>query len=452
MQALILAGGEGTRLRPLTSTVPKPVVPLVDRPFIVFMLEWLRSHGVDDVVMSCGHLASGVRNVLGDGSAFGVRLRYMEEPRPLGTGGALKLAEPLLDERFLMLNGDVLSDIDLDGADAHARGARRARDARARAGRRPARRTGSCASRPTARVTEFLEKPAPDQIDTNNISAGRLRARALGARPAGARHARLDRARRLPAARRQRALRPRRRTAYWLDIGTPERYLRGTFDILEGTVGTSVAERMGTTYLCVARDVENAGRIVPSALVESGCRIARGRAHRRPRGARDAASRSARARCVERSVVMQGTEIGAHCTLRGCIVAGGVRIGDHTHVEGMAVIGEGATIGAHNVIANGARVFPGVELPDGNALQFWTRHGPWPSRTSRRAGATAPGRSAEMLDLAVHLRDALWRVDSAGLAPRRRAGRPGGRRHGRVGGRRLASPSRRSGPPRPADR
>ena len=113
MQALILAGGEGTRLRPLTSTVPKPVVPLVDRPFIGFMLDWLRSHGVDDVVMSCGHMAEGVRAVLGDGADLGLRLRYVEEPRPLGTGGALKFAESLLDERFLMLNGDVLTDIDL---------------------------------------------------------------------------------------------------------------------------------------------------------------------------------------------------------------------------------------------------------------------------------------------------------------------------------------------------
>src|SRR3954468_21619884 len=113
MQALILAGGEGTRLRPLTSTVPKPVVPLVDRPFIRFMLDWLRSHGVDDVVMSCGRRADRVRDVLGDGSGVGVRLRYVEEPRPLGTGGALKHAEALLDERFLMLNGDVLTDIDI---------------------------------------------------------------------------------------------------------------------------------------------------------------------------------------------------------------------------------------------------------------------------------------------------------------------------------------------------
>src|SRR3712207_9287636 len=98
MQALILAGGEGTRLRPLTTTVPKPVVPLVDRPFVAFMLDWLRGHGVEDVVMACGHLASGVRNVLGDGSAFDLRLRYVEEPRLLGTGGALKFAEQLLEE------------------------------------------------------------------------------------------------------------------------------------------------------------------------------------------------------------------------------------------------------------------------------------------------------------------------------------------------------------------
>ena len=113
MQAVILVGGEGTRLRPLTSTVPKPVVPLVDRPFIAYMLEWLRKHGVDDVVMSCGFLASGVHNVIGDGGAYGLRMRYVEEPEPLGTGGAVKFAEDLLDERFLMLNGDVLTDVDV---------------------------------------------------------------------------------------------------------------------------------------------------------------------------------------------------------------------------------------------------------------------------------------------------------------------------------------------------
>src|SRR3954466_9132377 len=113
IQAVILVGGEGTRLRPLTVTVPKPVLPLVDRPFLVYMLEWLRRHGVGGGFMSCGFLATSVRNVLGDGSHLGLRLRFVEEPEPRGTAGALKYAEDLLEERFLMLNGDVLTDIDL---------------------------------------------------------------------------------------------------------------------------------------------------------------------------------------------------------------------------------------------------------------------------------------------------------------------------------------------------
>jgi mannose-1-phosphate guanylyltransferase len=366
MQALILAGGEGTRLRPLTSTVPKPVVPLVDRPFIAFMLDWLRSHGVDDVVMSCGHLASGVRNVLGDGSAFDVRLRYMEEPRPLGTGGALKLAEPLLDERFLMLNGDVLTDMNLTAQiEMHEKTGARATLALVPVEDPSA--YGLVRTNSGGEVTEFVEKPAPDQIDTNNISAGAyVLERSV-----------LELLEPDQPASIERDVFPQLvgnglfgcvSEAYWLDIGTPERYLRGTFDILEGAVGTSVAQRMGQGFLCVEQNVENAGRIIPTALVESGCRIAEG-ARVGGRAVLEGGVTIGEATLVERSVIMQGAEIGAHCTLRGCIVAGGVRIGDHTHVEGLSVIGEGATIGAHNVIAHGARVFPGVTLPD-QALLF----------------------------------------------------------------------------------
>src|SRR4029077_5938537 len=105
MQALILAGGQGTRLRPLTSTIPKPVVPLVGRPFIAYMLQWVRSHGVEDVILGCGFMADAVREVLGAGAGLGIRLPYLEEPSPLGTGGALKFAEDLLHGRFFMLNG-----------------------------------------------------------------------------------------------------------------------------------------------------------------------------------------------------------------------------------------------------------------------------------------------------------------------------------------------------------
>src|SRR5918996_3111281 len=260
MQALILAGGEGTRLRPLTSTVPKPVVPLVDRPFIAFMLSWLRQHGVDDVVMSCGHLASGVRNVLGDGSAFGINLRYMEEPRPLGTGGALKFAEPLLGERFLMLNGDVLTDIDLTGQiEQHERTGARATLALTPVEDPTA--YGLVRTNPAGEVTEFVEKPAPDQIDTHNISAGAyVLERSV-----------LDLLEAEQPASIERDVFPRLvgeglygyvSDGYWLDIGTPERYLEGTFDILEGTVASDVQRRMGEGFLCVEDGVDNNGRII----------------------------------------------------------------------------------------------------------------------------------------------------------------------------------------------
>jgi mannose-1-phosphate guanylyltransferase len=366
MQALILAGGEGTRLRPLTSTVPKPVVPLVDRPFIAFMLDWLRTHGIDDIVISCGHMAAGVRNVLGDGGAFGVRLRYVEEPQPLGTGGALKYAESLLEDRFFMLNGDVLTDIDLTVQLAQ----HEATGATATLALTPVEdptNYGLVRCHDDGQVSEFVEKPSSDQIDTRNISAGAyVLERSV-----------LDLLVAEQPASIERDVFPQLvgnglygcvSDDYWLDIGTPERYLEATFDILEGTVATAYAERAGDTYLVVEQLVESAGRIIPSALVEGGCRIAEG-ARVGGRVVLESGVSVGPNTTIERSVVMRGAEIGAHCTLSGCILGGGVRIGDHTHIEGLSVLGEGVTIGADNVIANGARIFPGVELPDG-AIRF----------------------------------------------------------------------------------
>jgi mannose-1-phosphate guanylyltransferase len=365
MQALILAGGEGTRLRPLTTTVPKPVVPLVDRPFIQFMLDWLMGHGVDDIVMSCGHMASGVRNVLGDGSAFGIQLRYVEEPQPLGTGGALKYAEPLLDDRFLMLNGDVLTDMDLTAQLAqHER-----TGARATLALTPVEDPSAYGLVRTAdggEVQEFVEKPSPDQIDTNNISAGAyVLERSV-----------LELLEAEQPASIERDVFPRLvgeglygyiAGGYWLDIGTPERYLQGTYDILESTVETGVSKRMGDAYLCVEDHVENRGRIVPPALVESGCRIGEG-SKIGGRVVLESGVTIGDHTTVERAVVMQGAEIGSHCTLQGCIIGGGVRLGDHCTVDGISVLGEGVTVGDGNVISNGARISPGVTLPDGALL------------------------------------------------------------------------------------
>src|SRR5947209_906726 len=114
VQALVLAGGEGTRLRPLTLTLPKPVMPLAGRPFMSFMLDWLARHGVDDVLLSCGYRSDAVEAVLGD-DYRGMRLRYVVEDEPLGTAGPLRLAadQDLLEEQILVMNGDCLADYNL---------------------------------------------------------------------------------------------------------------------------------------------------------------------------------------------------------------------------------------------------------------------------------------------------------------------------------------------------
>ena len=256
VQAVILAGGEGTRLRPLTSTVPKPVVPLVDRPFISFMIEWLRREGVDDVIISCGFLATSVRNVLGDGSSSGVRLRFVEEPDPRGTAGALKFAESMLDERFLMLNGDVLTDISL--ADQIAQHERTGAVATlALIGVPNPAAYGLVRLNEDASVAAFIEKPSADSIDTNLISAGAyvLERSILELVPAD-RNVSIEREvwPRLIGA----GLYGFASEGYWLDIGTTAGYLKGTFDILEGNVDTPVRARLVFAWRAV--DAAEAGR------------------------------------------------------------------------------------------------------------------------------------------------------------------------------------------------
>src|SRR6266550_877084 len=269
MQAVILVGGEGTRLRPLTSTVPKPVVPLVDRPFIAYMLEWLRGHGVDDVVMSCGFLASGVRNVLGDGSGLGIELRYVEE-----TGARATLA---------------LIGVD----DPSAYGLVRLNEDRS--------------------VKEFLEKPSPDQIDTNLISAGAY----VLQRDV------LDLIRPDSNASIERDVFPEpvgdglygfAGDGYWLDIGTPDRYLQATFDILERNVKTVVGDDLGDNYLSVAGDASFNGRVVPPARVGRGCRIA-GDARVGSLAVLGDNVRVGEGTTIERAVVFNGADIGPNCQL-----------------------------------------------------------------------------------------------------------------------------------------
>lgn len=363
---MILVGGQGTRLRPFTSTVPKPVVRLVDRPFISFMLEWLRGHGIDDVIMSCGFLAGSVREVLGDGSQFGIRLRFVEEPEPRGTAGALKLAEPMLEERFLMLNGDVLTDIDLTAQIAQ----HEASGARATLALVPVpdpSAYGVVILYEDRSVREFVEKPSPGSVKSNLISAGSyvLQREILDL---------IEPDRNVSI---EREVWPRlvghglygfASDGYWLDIGTPERYLQGTFDILAGNVESAVRERLGSDWLLVDEDAKVHGRAVPPAVLERGVSVAAG-AHVGSLAVLGEDVIVGAGATVERAVVLAGTQIDEGCELRDCIIAAGCRVGAGSKVTGGAVLGEGVRVGSHNVITRGARIFPGVELPDG-AIEF----------------------------------------------------------------------------------
>jgi mannose-1-phosphate guanylyltransferase len=367
MQALILAGGEGTRLRPLTSTQPKPVIPLVGRPFIAYMIEWLRGHGVDDVIISCGFMADCVRSVLGDGAEHGVRLRYVEEPEPLGTGGALRFAEDLLDERFFMLNGDVLTDMDLT-AQLVQHEQTEARATLALIAVEDPSAYGLVRRDRDHAVTEFLEKPSVTEIDTNLVNAGAyiLERSVLDAIPPAGTNASIERE--VFPALVGLGLYGYESDGYWLDIGTPERYLQATFDILEGLVRTEIGQQLAEANLALVDGARIDGKVVPPALVGGGCRIGAGAivGGRTVLGADVEVCEHAH---IETSVVLEGARIGARTTISSSIIGARVTIGEHCHIEGGVVLGDGVSIGSGNALAHGARIFPGVELPAG-AIRF----------------------------------------------------------------------------------
>jgi mannose-1-phosphate guanylyltransferase len=343
MQALVLVGGEGTRLRPLTLTRPKPALQLVDRPFIRFMVDWLGRHGIDDVVMACGFRAGLLKDALGERTESGGRIRYVSEDEPLGTAGPIRLAADsgLLGDRFMVLNGDVLTDLDLTALQAfHAEN-----DAIATLGLYPVddpASYGLVRRDQSGAVQGFLEKPDPDEIDTDEISAGAyvLERAVVNLIPPGR------------SVSIERDVFPRlvgqglfglRLDGYWMDIGTPERYLQASWDIVERRVETDV-ETDGTGPLVapdasVAEDAHLGPRVVVAAAAEVGS------------GAR-----------VDESVILRGTRVGSDAEVMGSILGEGVEVGEGAHVLSGTVVGDGAVITPGARVAAGSRVEPSAEV------------------------------------------------------------------------------------------
>jgi len=371
-QAVVLVGGEGTRLRPITSRVPKPVVPLVGRPFVGFILENLARHSVNHAVFSAGYLADALRGAIGDGGRYGLAVSYVVEQQPLGTAGAIKNAEAELDGGSLFaFNGDVLTDVDLTAMQEfhRARGARatilltRVDDPR---------RYGLVEIDDRGCVEAFVEKPGADyRVPAHGalINAGvyLLEADVLDLIPAG-QPLSIERGV-FPQLAAAGQLYAYVSDAYWRDIGTPESYLQAHFDLLQSTVATSVATDVGASYLYVAPDavIATGAKVVPPAHVGRGTTLAPG-SRVGPLAVVGAGCTVAAGAEVRESVVQDDVAVGPQCTIERSILVSGVSLGADTRVVN-AVIGEGCRIGADNVIANGCSLFPDTVLADG-AVKF----------------------------------------------------------------------------------
>jgi mannose-1-phosphate guanylyltransferase len=323
VQALILAGGEGTRLRPLTYTVPKPVLPLAGRPHIAYVIDWLARHGVDDVIVSCGHLAEGMRTALA-ALELDVQIRFAEEPDARGTAGAIRFAEDMLADRFLVLNGDVLCDLDLTAQIAQ----HESTGARATIALYPVKDPtgyGLVHRHDDGEITDFLEKPEPEQIDTDEINAGAylLERSVLDEIPP-------DRAVSI-----EREVFPRligeglfgiRLDGYWIDIGTPDRYLEANWDILEGRLETVL------------------GKLEEPIVVGEGCQVSEG-AELRPPCVVGRGSRIGDGALVERSVLLDGCVVEEEAQISNSILSAGVRVEAGARLED-AVIGQDELVAA----------------------------------------------------------------------------------------------------------
>ena len=340
MQALVLAGGEGTRLRPLTLSVPKPVMPLAGRPFLTFMLDWLGRHGVSEAILSCGFLSDAVEEVLGR-EYEGIALRYVVEEEPLGTAGPVRLAAELghVGGRLLVLNGDALTDLDLTAEVGwHER-----TGAAATLALVPVGDTSGYGAVPTAadgQVEAFLEKM--DNPPTNRINAGAyvLEREVIDRIPPGRSMFETDV---FPQMVGHGLYGFDAEGAYWIDIGTPERYLEATYDLLADRLESSLPPRDETGSLVGDGSITAGARIGPMSVLGRHCVVGVGAV-------------------VERSVLHDDVRVGEGATVTGAVLAGGVHVGDGAQVE------EGAVLGADARVAAGARVARDARIDRGQAV------------------------------------------------------------------------------------
>jgi NDP-sugar pyrophosphorylase family protein len=346
MKAVILAGGEGTRLRPLTLAVPKPVVPVADRPFLCHQLDLLARVGVQEVVFSLAYHPERIQAAFGDGSALGTRIHYAVEEVPLGTGGAVKNAEGHLDDVTIVFNGDVLIDIDLGAVvAAHQRTGAAATIVLTPVPNPAA--YGLVETDASGRVLRFLEKPDPSQITTDTINAGIyiLQTSILSLMPTGVKYS-IERSFFPALLARGDLVRGHVHRGYWIDIGTPEKYLQVHRDILHGRFPVALDGRpVAGGWAHPEATLDPSARLEGPFYVGRGCRIAAGAVVGPDAVLVEDVSVGPGA-CVRDSVLWGGTLLEEQASVQGALVGNGVVVGRCAQVGPGAVLGEGTRVSA----------------------------------------------------------------------------------------------------------
>ena len=344
VDAVVLVGGQGTRLRPLTLSAPKPMLPTAGVPFLAHLLSRIAAAGIDHVVLGTSYRAEVFEQHFGTGEAFGLAIDYVVETQPLGTGGGIRnVADALRGDTAMVFNGDVLSGVSLPELLAAHRDAdadvtlylTKVADPTA---------FGCVPTDASGRVTAFLEKtqdPPTDQINAGTyvfrrsvleqIPAGRPvsveRETFPGLLAAGANvHGFVD-------------------TTYWRDLGTPGDFVAGSADLVRGIAPTAALPGpVGERLLLQDATVDPSARVTGGTVVGAGARV-------------EGAAR------VASGVLFDGAVIERGAVVTRSVIGRGARIGAGSVVTD-AVIGDGADVGAHNELVHGARVWPGVVLPD----------------------------------------------------------------------------------------
>jgi NDP-sugar pyrophosphorylase family protein len=356
VKAVVLVGGEGTRLRPLTLSTPKQMLPIVEVPMIERVLGQLARHGIDQAVLSLGYLPDAFLDAYPDGVAAGVRLTYAVEPEPMDTAGAVRFAAEHagVDSTFVVVNGDVLTDMNVSAlVDFHRR-----RGAEGTIALHPVADPSAFGVVPTdddGQVTAFVEKPPRDQAPTNQINAGTyvLEPSFLERVPSG-RRVSIERET-FPAMVREHTLFALADEAYWLDTGTPADYLQAHFDLLEGKRGeppTPGARRL-TDDLWALGSPQVLGRTVGPCFMADGSVVAEGATvERSVLGPGATVERGA---TVKGSVLLAGSRVAADATVSGSVLGPRATVGMRCDVRPVSVLGEGAVV-ASGTDVDGERI------------------------------------------------------------------------------------------------